>query len=90
MPPIWRDAPSPYGPLATLVSHAAAGLAGDRLAVAVGVLRAAALLGVVLAAACGGRLRAHAACRSAGPRGWAWPPRWSCCTRSAARTTTRS
>ncbi|WP_344125523.1 polyprenol phosphomannose-dependent alpha 1,6 mannosyltransferase MptB, partial [Luedemannella flava] len=50
VPPIWRDAPSPYGPLATLVSHAAAGLAGDRLAVTVGVRRAAALLGVVLAA----------------------------------------
>lgn len=56
VPPIWRDAPSPYGPLAGLVSHAAAGLAGDRLAVAVGVLRAAALLGVLLAVAYGGRL----------------------------------
>ncbi|GAA1744176.1 polyprenol phosphomannose-dependent alpha 1,6 mannosyltransferase MptB [Luedemannella helvata] len=56
VPPIWRDAPSPYGPLAGLVSHAATALAGDRLAVAVGVLRVAALLGVVLGVVFGGRL----------------------------------
>ena len=56
VPPIWRDAPSPYGPLATLVSHAAASLADGRLWLAVGVLRAVAVAGVVLAVAYGARL----------------------------------
>jgi alpha-1,6-mannosyltransferase len=48
VPPIWRGATSPYGPLFTLLED----LAGEtgRIAVAVGVFRAVALAGIGLAA----------------------------------------
>jgi hypothetical protein len=62
VPPIWRDTPSPYGPLAVLVAGAAAAGSGGHLLVAVGWLRLSALVGVALltwavprlATACGG------------------------------------
>jgi hypothetical protein len=56
VPPIWRDSPSPYGPLATLVSRLAAWVAHGHLPIAVGVLRAAALAGICLGIAYGRRL----------------------------------
>lgn len=59
VPPIWRGAPNPYGPVATLVAAGAAGsanAAGGRILVAVAVLRLAALAGVLLGAYYGARL----------------------------------
>jgi hypothetical protein len=56
VPPIWRDAPSPYGPLSTLVSAAAAGGSGGRLVVAVALLRLVTLAAVALAVWAGHRL----------------------------------
>lgn len=47
VPPIWRDAPSPYGPLFGLLSAGAA--SADTLAVAVAALRLFAIAGVILA-----------------------------------------
>jgi len=55
-PLVWRDAPSPYGPLFTLLSAAAAAVSGGNVAVAVGVLRLVALAGVLLATGYGRRL----------------------------------
>lgn len=49
--PIWRDTPAPYGPLFVLLAGAAAALGGS-LAGTLAVLRALALVGVALAAAC--------------------------------------
>lgn len=57
VPALWHDTPAPYGPLAVLVSAAAAAVAravplaeDGRLLVAVGVLRAVAVVGVALLA----------------------------------------
>jgi hypothetical protein len=58
VPPIWRDSPSPYGPLATATSLAAARLAGGHLSVAVGLLRVVAVVGILLAIWYGRRLAA--------------------------------
>ena len=55
-PMVWRDAPSPYGPLFTLLSAGAAVVSGGNIAVAIGVLRLVALAGVLLATWCGRRL----------------------------------
>jgi hypothetical protein len=58
VPPIWRDSPSPYGPLATATSLAAARLAGGHLTVAVGLLRVVAVVGILLVIWYGRRLAA--------------------------------
>ena len=50
MSAFWLHSPTPYGPLAVLISGAAAGLSGGHLLVAVGWLRLSALVGVVLTA----------------------------------------
>ncbi|WP_141725470.1 polyprenol phosphomannose-dependent alpha 1,6 mannosyltransferase MptB [Micromonospora pallida] len=49
--PIWRDTPAPYGPVFVLLAGAAAALGGSLLGT-VALLRVAAVLGVLLAAAC--------------------------------------
>jgi hypothetical protein len=62
VPPVWRGEPSPYGPVATLVSAAASGsasAAGGRVVVAVIVLRLAALAGGLLGVYYGARLTAR-------------------------------
>ncbi|HET6214127.1 MAG TPA: polyprenol phosphomannose-dependent alpha 1,6 mannosyltransferase MptB [Micromonosporaceae bacterium] len=46
VPELWHDTPAPYGPLAVAISAGAA--APGRLLVAVGLLRAVALVGVIL------------------------------------------
>lgn len=56
VPPIWRDAPSPYGPLAAATSLAAARLSGGQITVAVGLLRVVAVVGILLAIWYGRRL----------------------------------
>ncbi len=59
VPAIWRDAPSPYGPVASLISHGSAVAAestGGQLWVAVGVLRAVTLAAIALAIWAGWRL----------------------------------
>jgi alpha-1,6-mannosyltransferase len=63
VPSLWHETPAPYGPLALVVSAAAVGLArlvatgeSGQLLVAIGGLRAAAVLGAVLVAAAGPRL----------------------------------
>lgn len=49
--PIWRDTPAPYGPVFVLLAGLAVALGGT-LVGTIAVLRVAALLGVVLTAAC--------------------------------------
>ena len=56
VPPVWRDAASPYGPLFSLVSGGAAAASGGRIIVVVGLLRLLALVGVLLATWYGRRL----------------------------------
>jgi hypothetical protein len=76
VPALWHETTTPYGPLALLVSAGAVGLAralatsaDAQLLVAIGVLRAVAVLGAVLVAGFGPRLA-----RAAGvdPAGAAW------------------
>ncbi len=50
MSPAWQDSPAPYGPLFLLIARGVATVTGN-LVGAVGLLRAAALLGVLLTAA---------------------------------------
>jgi len=56
VPPIWRDAASPYGPLFSLLSGGAAAVSGGRIVVVVGLFRLLALVGVLLATWYGRRL----------------------------------
>jgi hypothetical protein len=56
VPPIWRDDPSPYGPVFSLISAGAVAVSGGQLAVAVGALRVVALIGAVLGTWYGRRL----------------------------------
>ncbi|HWG97737.1 MAG TPA: polyprenol phosphomannose-dependent alpha 1,6 mannosyltransferase MptB, partial [Pilimelia sp.] len=69
VPPLWRDAPSPYGPLAIGVSGlavaAARALPGDDLLAAVALLRLAALGGVALVLWPGARLARRCGVRPA-------------------------
>jgi hypothetical protein len=76
VPDLWQETTTPYGPLALLASAAAVGLArlltasvDGQLLVAIGALRAVAVLGAVLVAGFGPRLA-----RAAGvdPAGAAW------------------
>lgn len=50
MSQFWQNSPTPYGPLAVLLSGAAAALSGGQLVVALIWLRLSALLGVILTA----------------------------------------
>jgi hypothetical protein len=76
VPPLWQDTTTPYGPLAVLASAAAVGLAralaagaSDQLLVAIGALRAVAVVGGLLVAGFGPRLAR--ACR-VDPAAAAW------------------
>jgi alpha-1,6-mannosyltransferase len=61
VPPIWRDSPSPYGPLAAATSAGAVWLGGGQLTVVVALLRVVAVAGVLLAIWYGRRLAAACA-----------------------------
>jgi alpha-1,6-mannosyltransferase len=69
VPPIWRDAASPYGPLFSLMSAGAVALSDGRIAVVVGLFRLLALAGVGLAAWYGRRLARECGV-SAGRAAW--------------------
>jgi hypothetical protein len=62
VPPVWREATSPYGPLATLLSGDAAAVAdaAGRVEAGIDMLRLFALVGIVLAVWAGRRLARHA------------------------------
>ncbi|MFY1671109.1 polyprenol phosphomannose-dependent alpha 1,6 mannosyltransferase MptB [Plantactinospora sp. WMMB334] len=59
VPPMWRDAPAPYGPLWLLVAGLVAKLSGGNLPLAVTLLRLVAVAGLLLGAAAGARLARH-------------------------------
>ncbi|MFI5911374.1 polyprenol phosphomannose-dependent alpha 1,6 mannosyltransferase MptB [Dactylosporangium sp. NPDC051541] len=56
VPPLWRDTPTPYGPLWFALSGGIAWLAHGHLIVAVGLFRVAAVLGLILCVAAAHRL----------------------------------
>jgi alpha-1,6-mannosyltransferase len=56
VPPLWQDAPSPYGPLVTLVAAAATHVSTGRIAVVVALLRVVAVVGVLVAGWYGRRI----------------------------------
>jgi hypothetical protein len=56
VPAIWRDAPNPYGPLATLLAAGVARASGGSVTVAVGLFRVITLIGIGLGVWYGRRL----------------------------------
>ena len=56
VPAIWRDTPSPYGPLATLLAAGVARVSGGNVIVAVGLFRLVTLIGIGLGVWYGWRL----------------------------------
>ncbi|HTJ38290.1 MAG TPA: polyprenol phosphomannose-dependent alpha 1,6 mannosyltransferase MptB [Dactylosporangium sp.] len=67
VPPLWRDTPTPYGPLWFAVSGGVAWLAHGHLIVAVGLFRLVAVLGLVLCVAAAHRLTDGNAVLAASP-----------------------
>ncbi|WP_426506990.1 polyprenol phosphomannose-dependent alpha 1,6 mannosyltransferase MptB [Dactylosporangium sp. McL0621] len=67
VPPLWRDTPTPYGPLWFAISGAVAWLAHGHLLVAVGLFRLVAILGLVLCVAAAHRLTDGNAVLAASP-----------------------
>ncbi|MEV8515772.1 polyprenol phosphomannose-dependent alpha 1,6 mannosyltransferase MptB [Dactylosporangium sp. NPDC051484] len=67
VPPLWRDTPTPYGPLWFAISGGAAWLAHGHLVVAVGLFRLVAVLGLVLCVAAAHRLTDGNAALAASP-----------------------
>jgi hypothetical protein len=67
VPPLWRDTPTPYGPLWFAVSGGAAWLAHGHLLVAVGLFRLVAVLGLILCVAAAHRLTDGNAALAASP-----------------------
>ncbi|WP_422769129.1 polyprenol phosphomannose-dependent alpha 1,6 mannosyltransferase MptB [Plantactinospora sp. WMMC1484] len=59
VPPMWRDAPAPYGPLWLLVAGFVASLPDAGLPLAVTMLRLVAVAGLLLGTAAGARLARH-------------------------------
>ncbi|GAA2355467.1 polyprenol phosphomannose-dependent alpha 1,6 mannosyltransferase MptB [Dactylosporangium salmoneum] len=67
VPPLWRDTPTPYGPLWFALSGGVAWLAHGHLIVAVGLFRLLAILGLVLCVAAAHRLTDGNAVLAASP-----------------------
>ncbi|WP_433609858.1 polyprenol phosphomannose-dependent alpha 1,6 mannosyltransferase MptB [Dactylosporangium sp. CA-139114] len=67
VPPLWRDTPTPYGPLWFAVSGAVAWAAHGNLLVAVGLFRLVAILGLVLCVAAAHRFTDANAALAASP-----------------------
>jgi hypothetical protein len=67
VPPLWRDTPTPYGPLWFAISGGVAWLAHGHLLVAVGLFRLVAVLGLVLCVAAAHRLTKGNAALAASP-----------------------
>ncbi|WP_432978250.1 polyprenol phosphomannose-dependent alpha 1,6 mannosyltransferase MptB [Dactylosporangium sp. CA-233914] len=67
VPPLWRDTPTPYGPLWFAISGGVSWLAHGHLAVAVGLFRLVAVLGLILCVAAAHRLTGSNAVLAASP-----------------------
>ncbi|GAA3450798.1 polyprenol phosphomannose-dependent alpha 1,6 mannosyltransferase MptB [Dactylosporangium matsuzakiense] len=67
VPPLWRDTPTPYGPLWFAISGAVAWLAHGHLVVAVGLFRVVAVGGLILCVAAARRLTADNAALAMSP-----------------------
>ncbi|GAA0708256.1 polyprenol phosphomannose-dependent alpha 1,6 mannosyltransferase MptB [Dactylosporangium roseum] len=67
VPPLWRDTPTPYGPLWLAIEGGVAGLAHGDILVMVGLLRVVAVLGLLLCVAAAHRLSRGNALLAASP-----------------------